>query len=99
MSETKDHSIDPNMISFLSSSIIRFAIILAAIAFFTLLERKILGYAQLRKGPNKVRLIGLPQPIADAVKLFTKTPNLPHIANASAFVLTPIIILILALTL
>lgn len=87
------------MITFLSSSIINFAIVLAAIAFFTLLERKILGYAQLRKGPNKVRIIGLPQPIADALKLFTKRPNIPHIANITAFLFTPMIILTLALIL
>lgn len=45
---------------------------LIAIAFYTLLERKGIGYAQARKGPNKVRLAGIPQPLLDALKLFSK---------------------------
>merc|ERR1712090_35679 len=45
---------------------------LVNVAFVTLLERKILGYSQLRKGPNKVRIIGIAQPFNDAIKLFTK---------------------------
>lgn len=46
--------------------------VLINVAFFTLLERKILGLSQYRKGPNKVRYGGVLQPIADAVKLFLK---------------------------
>ena len=60
------------MISFSISFILRYIIALLAIAFYTLIERKFLGYFQLRKGPNKVMLIGLPQPFADAIKLFAK---------------------------
>lgn len=47
-------------------------IVLLRVAFITLIERKILGYVQYRKGPNKVLIIGLFQPISDAVKLFEK---------------------------
>jgi len=47
-------------------------IILIRVAFFTLLERKILGYGHFRFGPNRVGFIGLIQPFSDAVKLFSK---------------------------
>nr|WBQ42679.1 NADH dehydrogenase subunit 1 [Nereididae sp. SIO BIC A9836] len=76
-----------------------FICVLAAMAFFTLLERKILGYIQLRKGPNKVSLMGIPQPMADAVKLFTKELNTPMNANNTPFLVSPMLGLFLALTL
>lgn len=73
--------------------------LLITIAFFTLVERKFLAYSQLRKGPNKPRIIGLPQPIADAVKLFTKEQVKPNITNQVPFYIAPILALFLALSL
>lgn len=51
--------------------------ILLAIAFLTLIERKVLGYMQFRKGPNVVGPYGFLQPTADTIKLFTKEPLRP----------------------
>lgn len=70
---------------------------LMAIAFYTLIERKFLGYFQTRKGPNKPSLIGIPVPFADAIKLFTKEQSTPSISNKFPFHFAPILGLTLAL--
>jgi len=84
--------------SFISCFFI-YLIVLLGMSFFTLLERKALGYFQLRKGPNKVGFIGVFQPFADALKLFTKEINFPLISNIISFLIAPVLSLILALLL
>jgi NADH-ubiquinone oxidoreductase chain 1 len=71
--------------------------ILVNVAFITLLERKILGYAQLRKGPNKVRFVGILQPFNDAIKLFSKEYIGPSAANHVPFFFAPVVAISLSL--
>nr|BDQ44003.1 NADH dehydrogenase subunit 1 [Amynthas surcatus] len=84
-------------ITFLTSIMLSLVMALVAMAFYTLMERKFLGYFHLRKGPNKVGLMGLPQPFSDAIKLFVKEQAKPTPANKSPFMVAPTMGLILAL--
>nr|YP_009995518.1 NADH dehydrogenase subunit 1 [Ochthebius viridis]QNP09973.1 NADH dehydrogenase subunit 1 [Ochthebius viridis] len=88
-----------DLIMMVFSMIILLIFVLIGVAFLTLLERKVLGYIQIRKGPNKVGIMGIPQPFSDAIKLFTKESIIPMMSNFNMYYMSPIFNLFLSLLL
>nr|YP_009522482.1 NADH dehydrogenase subunit 1 [Micronecta sahlbergii]AXQ02205.1 NADH dehydrogenase subunit 1 [Micronecta sahlbergii] len=84
---------------YLISYIFLIIMILVGVAFVTLLERKLLGYIQLRKGPNKVGVLGLLQPFSDGLKLFFKEQTNLISSNFYIYYLTPIFMLFFSFSL
>src|SRR6267378_3913620 len=71
--------------------------LLLCVAYLTLWERKLIGWIQIRIGPNRVGPAGLLQPVADGVKLLLKEIILPANANKGLFLLAPVLMLTPAL--
>ena len=71
--------------------------LLIAVAYLTLAERRVIGFMQLRRGPNVVGPFGMFQPFADALKLMAKETILPAGANKVVFLFAPMLTFILSL--
>ena len=87
------------IIIMLIKSVVRFLCVALGVGFFTLMERKVLSYIQTRKGPNKVGFIGLPQPLSDAAKLFTKENTMVNKSNKLIFIFRPALAVLVILSL
>lgn len=87
-------TIDMNIVYELTRIVVFFAVIMGLVAYMTLMERRFLGFFQVRMGPNRVGPLGLLQPIADGIKLFFKEDMTVSHAHRFYFTLAPIISLV-----
>jgi len=97
--DPRPSQLDPLLKSFPFLLFLQVLIIMGRVAFFTLIERKILGYQQTRKGPNKPGPAGLLVPFADAIKLIFKEKQRPALRNRKMFILVPCFSLLIPITL
>uniref|UniRef100_UPI0030FEC270 NADH dehydrogenase subunit 1 n=1 Tax=Sphingonotus salinus TaxID=319241 RepID=UPI0030FEC270 len=86
-----------DLIMFVLNFFLLVVCVLISVAFLTLLERSILGYIQIRKGPNSVGFLGIPQPFSDAIKLICKEQPIPFLSNYFLYYFSPIFNLMISL--
>lgn len=78
------------MILILIKILILIILLLIAVAYFTLVERKVMASVQRRRGPNVIGIYGLLQPLADGLKLFVKENIIPSVSNKGLYIFAPI---------
>ena len=96
--EVKDSQFTKKMVLLGLWSLVADILVLLIVAFYTLVERKVIASIQRRRGPNVVGIWGVLQPIADAVKLINKEVIIPSKANRLIFLLAPMLALIASIT-
>lgn len=86
-----------SLLPLIAYGIVLIVVVMAAVAWLTWLERKVIASVQWRRGPNVVGIFGLLQPIADGLKMFTKETIIPHGAHGWLFIFAPVLTFVLAL--
>jgi NADH-quinone oxidoreductase subunit H len=82
------------LIEWIIKILVIFGILLTAVAYLSFMERKVMGWIQLRRGPNRVGPLGLLQPLADGLKFMFKEDIIPSQANRVLFALAPMMFLV-----